>query len=403
MPLLLCAAAAHAQPARRPEPLLPADRLVAWLEDVQRHTPGAADGAALEVANWSRSDLEILAGDIRKVSAFYYRFRNDRGRSLRIYDRTFSLDQLEKLFLGNATLLRGALLHSDIAMYVVDDLSVRSGGEQDITFAVDDGRGQGTRRMTVHWRIGRLVLDAVAPSPKDNALALLWYRASAAYLLRQGHFAEVHVHLDIARQLFPTSADVFLDSAYLREKFASPEIQAAVQDLKSRGTTLNVDSDRTELARAEGFFRQVLSLDPARVEARVRLGHVLGELGRHQEAAAELRQAIAAGPKGALRYFAELFVGREEELLGDRDAARAHFQEAAIRFPDAQSPHLALSRLARQSGDRAAALRALEHVTSLPADESYRADPWWVYFMYHADDVDELIDQARARAVESVQ
>src|SRR5207248_10912724 len=87
VPLLL-SVAAHAQPARRPEPLLPADRLVAWLEDVQRHTPGAVDGAALEVANWSRSDLEILAGDIRKVSAFYDRFRQDRGRRLRIYDRT---------------------------------------------------------------------------------------------------------------------------------------------------------------------------------------------------------------------------------------------------------------------------------------------------------------------------
>jgi len=247
------------------------------------------------------------------------------------------------------------------------------------------------------------VLDAIAPSPKENALALLWYRASAAYLLHEGHFAEVHTHLDIARQLFPTSADVLLDSAYLREKFASPEIQAAVQDLKSRGTTLNVGSDRTELGRAEGFFRQVLSLDPARVEGRVRLGHVLSELGRHQEAAAELRQALAAGPRGAVRYFTELFLGREEETLGDRDAARAHFQEAADRFPDAQSPHLALSRLARQSGDRRAALRALEHVTSLPADEAYRADPWWIYFTYHADDVDELIDQARTRAVEGVQ
>jgi tetratricopeptide (TPR) repeat protein len=285
-------------------------------------------------------------------------------------------------------------------MYVTDDVS-RRGSER--TFAVDDGRGQGTRHQTVHWRIGRLVLDAIAPGPTDAASALLWYRATAAYLLREGHFGEADAHLERAAQVFPSSPDVCLDNAYLREKFASPEIQAAVQDFKMQGVTLNVLSVRTELARAERFFRQTLALDPARLEARIRLGRVLGDLGRHQEAAAELREALAAHPDGASRYFAELFLGREQETTGDRDNARAHFQAAAELFPDAQSPYLALSQLARQSGDRAAALRALRRMTALPADELARLDPWWAYYTYHADDVGELIDAVRARAFEVTQ
>jgi tetratricopeptide (TPR) repeat protein len=388
-------ATVHAQAGRHADVLEPSARLIAWLEDVQAHTPGSSDAAALEVARWSRTSLESLTLDIKKLSAFFYKARQDRARTLRIDNRTFTLDELKEKFLGNDTLLRGALLHSDIAMYVEDDVSRR---DPERIFAVDDGRGQGTRHQTGHWRIGRLVLDAIAPAPIDEPGTLLWYRGTAAYLLREGHFAEARAHLERAAQLFPSSPDVLLDTAYVREKFASPEIQAAVQDYKSQGVALSVESEKIELGRAERSLRQTLALDPASVQARVRLGRVLGDLGRHQEAAAELHGAVAARPVGAVRYFAEMFLGREEQALGNRDNARIHFEAAAQLAPDAQSPYLALSQLARQSGDRPAALRALQHMISLPADELYRQDPWWTYYMFHADDVDELLNAARERA-----
>jgi Flp pilus assembly protein TadD len=46
-----------------------------------------------------------------------------------------------------------------------------------------------------------------------------------------------------------------------------------------------------ELGKAERLFRQSLELNPKQVEARIRLGHVLGRRGRHQEAIVELRRA----------------------------------------------------------------------------------------------------------------
>jgi tetratricopeptide (TPR) repeat protein len=150
-----------------------------------------------------------------------------------------------------------------------------------------------------------------------------------------------------------------------------------------------------ELERAERFFRQTLVVDPGQTDARVRLGHTIGEIGHHDEAATELRRAIDARLSGPQLYFAELFLGHEEQILGRLDAAKLHYENAAELYPKAQSPWLALSQLARQSGDRPGALRALKGVTTLPPDENYRWDPWWSYYSSHLDDSDRMLAEMR--------
>ena len=106
-----------------------------------------------------------------------------------------------------------------------------------------------------------------------------------------------------------------------------------------------------------------------------------------------MRKAFAGNLNGNQLYFAELFLGREEEALGNRSDAKRHFENAAELYPKAQSPRLALSQLARRSGDRAGALRALQGVTSLPStplNDAARMDPWWEYYEVHADDTEPL-------------
>jgi hypothetical protein len=49
-------------------------------------------------------------------------------------------------------------------------------------------------------------------------------------------------------------------------------------------------------------------------------------------------------------------------------------------YPNAQSPHLALSQIARRAGDRRAAQHELQVISALPSDERAREDPWWSYF-----------------------
>jgi hypothetical protein len=91
-----------------------------------------------------------------------------------------------------------------------------------------------------------------------------------------------------------------------------------------------------------------------------------------------------------LSYHAHQFLGVEEEAIGNREAAQAAYERAAVLFPHAQSPLLALSQLSRKYGDRNGALRAADRLFALQAD-SDREDPWWTYYVVQARDADDLI------------
>jgi Tetratricopeptide repeat len=364
-----------------------------WLREVDLHWPGHADVPATLIAQWSRRDLDTLAGDLRRLSTFLQRAPNTRDRgpaTIQLYGRRFTREEIERVFHGNATLVRGAVLHADIAVFVADDVTRQTDPEG--TVIVEDGRRRGVGRRTGHWHVGRQLLDALVPGAADNPDALRWYGAVSAYLLREGNLSEALAHLERARQIFPDRPFAMLDSAYLYQMLSSPGIQAAAQDFLAGGARVAADPRRTELERAERFFRADLALAPQDIEARVRLGHTLGELGRHAEAAGELQRAIDAGPVGERLYFAQLFLGREQQALGNPHEARRCYQDAAELYPTAQSPQLALSHLTRESGDRTGALAALRGISAPRFD---RTDPWWTYYQPHLEDADALMDKMR--------
>ena len=152
-------------------------------------------------------------------------------------------------------------------------------------------------------------------------------------------------------------------------------------------------SDRAELRRAEGFYRRALAADSSLPELHMRLGHVLLLLEHEADAAKELRVALESEGDPLLRYYGELFVGAAEERLGHADAARQAYGEAAALYPNAQSPHLALSALARRLGDRATALKELQIVFELQQADSPPDDPWWTYYKSQARNADDLLEE----------
>jgi tetratricopeptide (TPR) repeat protein len=269
-----------------------------------------------------------------------------------------------------------------------------------------DGSGLGTKydALTDGLLILRYMFGLTGPSltagatggsaaASTDAGALLWYRAVSAHLFRDGNLAELTTHLTRARQVFPQSHDLLFDSAYLHQELSSPPVQASVEQLRANDVSVRVDSRRAELQRAERFFREALARAPDDADGRIRFGHTLGELGRHSEAATELRRAIEVKPDLQRLYLAELFLGREEEALGRHQEAARCYERAADLYPSAQSPRLALSRLARQTGDRVTAQYALRVL----ADETgvERVDPWWEFYEPHKDDAEVLMDRMR--------
>jgi len=164
----------------------------------------------------------------------------------------------------------------------------------------------------------------------------------------------------------------------------SPGNQAGVDSTyRLTGVRLAVGSKKMELEQAERWFRATLASDAEDVTARLRLGRVLAELGRAEESVYELQRVLARGLSSHDEYLARLFLGRAEELLGHLDAARDTFRRASELYPRAQSPHLALGRIARESGDRASLSRSLQALGALPGDEGDRAVPLWHYFDVH--------------------
>ena len=380
-------------------------RLLGWLEAVRRHTPGCIDPAASAIGRWQQRELEILLRDTRELAKFLARAeqgrseqgsRQDRDRAVfAIYGHRMTLDELERTFYGgesltaNQLLRRAAVLHADIAAHVPGTLSSEP--------LVEDGGRKGWRAGTTHWEVGRQLLDSITPGPANDAGASLWYRAVSAHLLHDARLGEASPHLEKARRLFPAEPVFLLDSAYLHEELSSAAVQAARDALRADGVIVAVAGRQAELQQAERFLRQASSLSPEDARIRVRLGRTLGELGRHQEAATELRRAIDAKPDPPLLYLAELFLGREVHALGRRDESKRHFENAAALYPNAQAPQLALGELARQSGDRRSAMMTIQRLAerSSSGDDS---DPWWSYYRPHQQDATTLMEEMRALA-----
>lgn len=349
--LVLLCATLHARQAP--------DRFTQWLAMVNAHEPGNPGKGAVDVAAWPGVEIEAVVPEARRYARSLERTRPGEGNSL---------------------LLRAAEFHAEIARMIPHDFERRSAAQRSI-FIVNDGREQGTRYISIHWELGRALLEGVLPSPGSHAGVLRWYRETSTDLLRIRSLAEATVHLPRARQIFPSDPVLLFTSGILHERLSSASLQAAAASVVAgnRGT-INVSSARAELARAERYFRETLAVQPDHLEARVRHGRVLGELGRHEQAGDALRTAIQSGVSGEFLYLAELFLASEEEAMGNSAEARARFERAARLYPRAQSPRLALSQLSRRAGDRPGAQRELRILADLPEDERQREDPWWNYY-----------------------
>jgi tetratricopeptide (TPR) repeat protein len=162
-----------------------------------------------------------------------------------------------------------------------------------------------------------------------------------------------------------------------------------------RGASVAAFRAGTNWKQAASAFNAALALQPGWPEARVRLGRVLGLLGRHKEAAETLRRALDETSDLPLVYWGSVFLGAEEEALGRDADARTAYERARKLRPGAQAPSLALSQLARRAGDRSRAIAELRAVLALPADAVSRYDLLWDYHGARTSEADILFAELR--------
>lgn len=181
---------ARAGQAQAPRAIREPD-LTRWFEAVEQHRPGFNDPA-----------LETIKSLSPQVFSQIRRALGDRRRGLSV-----------ELF--NRLVHRGAALHMDAAMVLVDD-DGRSGplrrspssrvGATAVLSA--DGGFNGLDVTGQHWEYGRALVDLTMPLPSEDGTAKLWYVAAAAFMANRSLLAELSPHLEKGRKLFPADPDV---------------------------------------------------------------------------------------------------------------------------------------------------------------------------------------------------
>ncbi|HKE85902.1 MAG TPA: tetratricopeptide repeat protein [Vicinamibacterales bacterium] len=410
-------ATVSAQSRSSETPLSRIDRLRAWIAAVNAHEPGFLDEPVEQINRWSAADLQRVWIDVWSVVSLVRDpgvrlFLVPAGRtvvrrpgtltppSAKPIQVTYSGSELKALIefaaslggprSGRETQLlkRGAMLHADIAMLApLDPRRLRgysSAGAQRYRLNMNDGRPTGLDSEINHWELGRRLLDrvrvvdakgGVPRGPEADETVRLWYIATFTHLESIGDLDVPH--FDYGLEVFPKDPDILLLNGAMHESMAGARRQRAFRSASiPAGVIFAIGSRSDELAQAERLYRRALEAAPDLVEARIRYGRVLGERGRHQEAAMELQKA--AGTRSPLlQYYCALFLGAELEALGRNDEAVRAYERAAGLYPGAQSPRLGINRLAAGS-QRAVAREALLSLVAQPVDDT-RIDPWWAY------------------------
>jgi tetratricopeptide (TPR) repeat protein len=402
--------AAPQQGAPDPQRNLTLDELREWATAVTSHEPGMADPAAMQIARWPPGRMYVLFTELRALKAFK---DNPRVRDQPLDHQYYPLPAMWSALLAetlgltpeerstgniNRVLHRAALLHTDIALLIPNVVSTSpSPFSGRITIVSRDGQQIRLSGVSAHLEFSSWLLNGVRPDPSADEKVRAWYHAVAAILQRGRDTGDADWALGLARGLFPSDAVIQFHSGTLHETQATSQKQMVMRTASlPKGFTLFGGSAPQELGRAAGFFQRAIDVSPKFAEARLHLGRVNGLLGHHESAAALLTEAAAGLTDRTLQYYAALFLGREQDLLGDRGAALESFERAAGLYPRAQSPLLARSELARRMGDSSGALAPLDRLLALPGDVITRDDPWWSYDISHVRDAGELLSTWRS-------
>lgn len=386
-------------------------RLRGWIDAVARHSAGQSDEALAVVTAWPYADLERMRPYIEALveaptqdnPARVRRRRNGGVDTTAVGELTRSLlvrgdfDDFKR---------RAVMLHTDAAILGSAPLIVTPPTRPERRYSrqaarrVDvksfDGQTTHFELQNLHWELAMDVLDALPAKPARDAMVGQWYRAVGAHFAREHRFADAQRHFDRARGLVPDDPGVLYGEACLQETLGAPPVQdyVRVTTLPHGLVIVGVDSPSAHFRRAEALLRRSLAANPSFVEASLRLGHVLARQEKHDEALTHLQKAQQSEDP-ATAYYAHLFAGDAHQALGRLDDARRHYEHAIALFPESQAARLALGSVLRSTGDRAAALAAIDTMLGTPS-RGPDDDPWWEYYDGDGAQVDRLLEVLRA-------
>jgi tetratricopeptide (TPR) repeat protein len=260
------------------------------------------------------------------------------------------------------------------------------------------------RHLRAMWRILDFGRGTRLPMDFQRRAVLLvaWSLQSALRL------DDLAAQIDRIAIRFPNDAEVLLALGSFYEVVAwsrEPALNLAVASTGLSGTPaerrprvlelLEGRDQRRIQEEAVVVLRRALGADPDLDEARLRLGRLLNELGRVDEALDTLRSR-GGRADARFRYLNAMFEGAALQNGGRFEAAADAYRAAVALNPRCQTPWLALSAVLRDLGERESATETLERVAAAGAQCD---DPWWSYRFGQAWRLDATLAELRQEVV----
>ncbi len=205
-----------------------------------------------------------------------------------------------------------------------------------------------------------------------------WNVAIARVLLLNGEFGLAEASLDRVNTKIADDAAVLLALGTAKEGRAMRLTADAPAGAKPRDPS-EVKRERTELrAAAASLFERALTLDPALVEAHLRLARLAMNRGDDPGAEQELRTVTQASTDPNHVYLVHLWLGDIRERQKQWNAAAESYVEAVKARPDGQSAYVALARVLHEMGQGGQAAGVMDRWFARGITSPV-ADPWWIY------------------------
>jgi tetratricopeptide (TPR) repeat protein len=254
-------------------------------------------------------------------------------------------------------------------------------------------RSLSNRGPTAQVVLAQQLVDRLRRVREPGSFERCWYLLVGAHLQALNEFDASEKHLSEARRLFPNDADLLVTIGIGREvrtRFRQQSTWGS-SSFGNRQLVTGSRDVRADLDLAANFFRNALAIAPNHLEARLRLGRVLHQLGDVDGAAHELELARNTEDQVVL-YLANLFAASVEEDRGDRREAADLYLAALKIHSVGQAPYIGLSELFYADGQSGQSKRVIQQLFDRPPG----SDPWFIYLMGAAWHVPALLDQMRA-------
>jgi tetratricopeptide (TPR) repeat protein len=232
----------------------------------------------------------------------------------------------------------------------------------------------------------------------DQTFRRQWYVAWGAHLQSELRLRELSDHVDGALRKWPTDTDLLTMAGTMYESWFRRAAVTPGSDYIPMQSRLQRDRpDRQRSQRlAESYYRRALAAHADLFDARLRLGRMLLDAKRIDDALAHVTEAVERAASPRERYVALLFLGRVHASAGRWPDAAAAYSDADGVLTDCQSAMLGSSSALLKQGARDEAIEQIKVALQRTAT-SRCDDPWWAYSFGYGPRTDALLEQLRER------